>query len=127
MGAERGANINLQDTEGDTALIVAATKGHFPVVQILLLGSCDLMLYNRWGRNALHEACSSWSGLPHTVELLLMAGMTPDIEDSMGNSPLILSTLSGHTSIVYLLIKANCNINQPGKSVGKSIKPIQIA
>ena len=66
---------------------------HYPVVQILLLGSCDLTLYNRWGRTALHEACSSWNGPPHTVELLLMAGMIPDIKDSMDNTPLVLAAL----------------------------------
>ena len=65
---------------GDTALIVASTKGHQGVVQTLLQANCDFMLRNRWGRNALHEACSVWSGPPDTVELLLLANMCPDVQ-----------------------------------------------
>ncbi len=45
----------------------------------------------------------------------------------MMNTPLILSTLSGHGGIVRLLLKANCDVNKTGKSVGKAVKPIQIA
>ena len=68
---------------GDTALIVASTKGHQAVVQTLLQSSCKLMVKNRWGRNALHEACSVWSGPPDTVELLLLANMCPDVQASV--------------------------------------------
>ncbi len=45
----------------------------------------------------------------------------------MENTPLILATLSGHGGIVRLLLKANCDVNKTGKSVGKTVKPIQIA
>ena len=45
----------------------------------------------------------------------------------MMNTPLILATLSGHGGIVRLLLKANCDVNKTGKSVGKAVKPIQIA
>ena len=65
---------------GDTALIVGSTKGHQAVVQTLLQNKSALMVKNRWGRNALHEACSVWSGPPDTVELLLLANMCPDIQ-----------------------------------------------
>ncbi len=45
----------------------------------------------------------------------------------MQNTPLILATLSGHGGIIRLLLKANCDVNKTGKSVGKTVKPIQIA
>ena len=48
-------------------------------------------------------------------------------QDCMMNTPLILATLSGHGGIVRLLLKANCDVNKTGKSVGKAVKPIQIA
>ena len=58
------------------------------------------MVKNRWGRNALHEACSVWSGPPDTVELLLLANMCPDIQ--VCESPILI--FSSHAHRVYFVV-----------------------
>ena len=123
-----GAEINVQDYEGDTAVIVAAAKGHFKVVQTLVNAGCDLKIVNKYGRTALHEACSVWTPpYRQSVEILLDGGLCPDIQDYMGNTPLVLATLSGREIVVWLLLRANCDFNLVGWSMGKSLKPLQVA
>ncbi|KAI0169704.1 hypothetical protein GGR52DRAFT_478508 [Hypoxylon sp. FL1284] len=50
---DAGADINLQDGEGDTALIIAASRGDADVVSFLLDNGADIMHSNKEGDNAL--------------------------------------------------------------------------
>ncbi|KAI1767447.1 hypothetical protein GGR53DRAFT_463345 [Hypoxylon sp. FL1150] len=58
---DAGADINLQDSDGDTALFVAASRGDEDVVSFLLDNGADIMHTNKNGENALQvadEACT---------------------------------------------------------------------
>ena len=96
---------------------------------MLVKSNCNIQHANRWGRTALHEACGNWKARPKTVEILLSAGISPDVQDDMHNSPLILATLAKNGPIIRELLKGNCDVNLPGRTeqVGRSLKPIQIA
>ena len=120
----RGACVNVSDSEGDSALILAAARGHCQVVDLLLRAGCDVSHVNRWGRNALHEACSIWSGPSSTVELLARSGINIDDVDDMGNTPLMLATLGCRSDIVRALLSTSCNVNKAGTT---RVRPLEIA
>ena len=56
---DKGANINLQDNKGQTALIIAATKGVVAAVKELLKYKPNLKLKNKEGKTALEVANGS--------------------------------------------------------------------
>ena len=53
---ERGADINAQDGDGRTALIVAVIGGHDDTVKLLLHWRADVNVIDAAGRTALAEA-----------------------------------------------------------------------
>ena len=70
-------DVNHQDVDGDSALIVACSNNNIKIVQYLItIPECNLTLTNRWGRSALHEASAVWKGSAEVVDLLLLAGKT---------------------------------------------------
>lgn len=119
-----GADVNVYDSEGDSALILAAARGHCQVVSVLLRVGCNVSHVNRWGRNALHEACSVWSGPSSTVELLALSGINIDDVDDMGNTPLMLATLGCRSDIVRALLSTSCDVNKAGTT---QVRPLEIA
>jgi ankyrin repeat protein len=56
MLLQRGAGVNLQDSDGVTALMYAATIGHTTTVQVLLDAKADASLQATNGRTALMAA-----------------------------------------------------------------------
>ena len=61
----RGAEINLQNSDGGTALMLAASNGHERVVELLLRHGAEINLQNSDGGTALMlaagKATSGWS------------------------------------------------------------------
>ncbi|MDZ7581156.1 MAG: ankyrin repeat domain-containing protein [Deltaproteobacteria bacterium] len=56
MLIEKGADPNIQDFDGWTALMKAAYKGNIEIVQILINNGADLNLKNIGGHTALYIA-----------------------------------------------------------------------
>ncbi|KAH3799995.1 hypothetical protein DPMN_153646 [Dreissena polymorpha] len=52
-------NVNLYDTEGQTALHLSCLDGNFELVKLLVKFGADVKLANRDGWNALHIAAYS--------------------------------------------------------------------
>ena len=55
------ASVDLQDTDGDTALHVACRKGHAVIVRLLLDCGASLMLCNKEGNGCLEIAAKAGS------------------------------------------------------------------
>lgn len=53
-----GISPNVQDYDKRTALHLAASEGHAPIVELLLLYKADVNLQDRWGRSPLSDARS---------------------------------------------------------------------
>jgi len=51
---ENGANIDHQNNDGETALILAAYQGHKDVVQLLLDRRANTRLKNKYGETACY-------------------------------------------------------------------------
>ena len=64
----RGANVNIQDDHGYSALFVAARQGHFEIAKLLCQNGADLTSKNYIGRTAINMAEDK--GFHHIVSML---------------------------------------------------------
>jgi ankyrin repeat protein len=69
---EKGADVNVVDEYGATALYWASYKGHSEIVKILIEAGADVNVVNRDGETALYWT-SSW-GYSEIVKILKEAG-----------------------------------------------------
>lgn len=92
-----------------TALFIAASTGHEPVVNLLLSNRADPNHSNKSGETALLLASSG--GHEPVVRLLLKNGADPHISDNDGNTALFLAAGEGHELVVQLLLDCGVNPN----------------
>ena len=69
---KKGAQINVRDRNGKTALILAAENGHLPIIQLLLDKGADINMKAYNGKTALSVAAAQ--GHEKVVETLAKAG-----------------------------------------------------
>jgi hypothetical protein len=81
---DHGAQINQADTYrgGQTALDLAAQKGHMATVELLLSRGADVNAADQWGNRPLWYAATCHGGHPEVVEVLLQYGADVDARDS---------------------------------------------
>ncbi len=102
-----GANVNAENSFGDTPLSQAARFGAKDVAAILLAHGAKVNHKDRMGQTALHSAVESDD--PATVALLLTHGAAINVRDRSGKTPLALALDSrsdhsaDHTAIINLL------------------------
>ncbi|WP_026451291.1 ankyrin repeat domain-containing protein [Aequorivita capsosiphonis] len=110
MGLENGANFNLYNRYGGTALIPAAEKGHLEVVKILTkIPDYPIDHINKLGWTALLEAVIlSVKNETQTaiVKTLIDAGADVNIADNDGVTSLQHAKDKGLDDIVYILLKS---------------------
>ena len=71
-----GANVNLQDKTGKTALMNAVLHNNTEIVRVLVAARADLNLKDYYGWTALSEAAKE--GYTEIVRVLIAAGADPD-------------------------------------------------
>lgn len=99
-----GADINMRDNDGWTALMSAARDNHLDVIQHLLTAGADIHVRDHDGETALMLA-ARW-GHFEVVQQLLNAGADIHIRNQYGNTALMLSaTYGGYPNIAEYLIR----------------------
>ncbi len=99
---DRGADVNVQDTDGNTVLMGAVFGRESSTAQFLLDAGADANMIDIEGKTALHLAAQH--GYWDMITILLSAGADTGMVDIMGDTPLILSARDGHDrAIEYLL------------------------
>lgn len=110
MALKHGANFNIYNRYGGTALIPAAEKGHLEVVKLLVnTAGFPKDHINNLGWTALLEAVLlSDGGQVHIaiVAALIDGGSDVNIADKNGMTPLRLAKKQGYNEMVKLLEKA---------------------
>ncbi|XP_067660836.1 ankyrin repeat domain-containing protein 50-like [Haliotis asinina] len=112
-------DINSRGWLRRTPVMEAAEKGHKEVVELLVKHGADLSLYEKSGRNILHNAC--YRGLYDIVKYVLSL-KSVDI-NSRGwkkRTPVMVAAERGYKKVVELLVKNEANLSlrdEDGKNI----------
>jgi len=107
---ENGANINIQDKDGDTPLIVASIKGNEELIKLLLSKNCDLLITSKNGKSALNYLKEK--------DLLYLVDMKPI------NIELFHAAMKNDLARVKFLLDAGANVNIAWKGFDDQNEPI---
>ena len=106
------ADVNLSDSDGWTALHIAARNGNIDICRLLLSRpAIDVNVKNKWKSTPLMIAAGS--GNLDIVELLLRHPRTQvDLQaEYYGRTALIEAALKGHLAVVKTLVAHGANVN----------------
>ncbi len=103
---DKGADVNVTDEKGNTALCKTAANGNYDKVQLLLDSGADLQHQNPQGRSALLEAVAG--GNYKIASLLIEKGADMDVVDkATGETVFSIAEKNGDSEMKTLLINAN--------------------
>lgn len=98
-----GANVNHQDAEGNTALLLACKKNHWDLVKVLAeVKKVKIDLANHNGDTALHIACADHLKL--AVTTLLTCGASVQCKNKIGHTPVFTACMFGDEQMLHLLL-----------------------
>ena len=106
---DKGADVNAPPVPSsrDTALTIAADKGHYRFVELLLSRGAAVDVKNKKGNSPLWLACNG--GHLDVVQLLVNAGCDIDSQDNRKVSCLMAAFRKGHVKAVKWMVK---HVNQ---------------
>jgi len=113
-----GADVNLQEENGMTALMFAVRAGDVSVVKLLLDAGADVNLHNRDNMTALRYAVNK--GDVSVVKLLLDAGADVNLQDRHVKTALMYAVRAGDVSVVKLLLDAGADVNLQNNLLGET-------
>ena len=109
-----GTDVNYQNKDGWTALMVACQNGHYQVVELLLHNNADPNIQEEDGWTVLIFACEN--GHYQVVELLLHNNADPKVQEGDGWTALMFACQNGHYQVVELLLHNNADPNVKTKN-----------
>ena len=99
---EKGANINIQNEDGVTALMMASNEGLSEIVELLLQNGADPNIHSNNGRTALMRACNH--GNSKVAKHLLRFNANPQLVDNDGFTASIHALCSGNKGVAYEVV-----------------------
>jgi ankyrin repeat protein len=112
---ERGADVNLQNAFGSTALMWSVSDPK--KVRLLLDHGADVNKVAKSGRTALIIAAFT-NPSAEVVRMLLDKGAKVDVLDTRKVTPLNAATFGNDTETVRLLLNAHADVNTPDTFIG---------
>ncbi|MEM9929473.1 MAG: ankyrin repeat domain-containing protein, partial [Bacteroidota bacterium] len=116
----RKINVNQEDENGWTPLMVAAGENHPRIVQLLLESGANVNYVNNFGWTALMEAADE--GAYAVTEALLAAGADPELTRT-SYTPTDIAAEEGHTNILELLVSKGAKL----KNTSRGRSPLHLA
>lgn len=102
-------NIDFQDDNGNTALIIAAEHNLLELTENLIERGANLNLKNNDGKSTLIIACENFK--LKIANLLVKKGADLDIQDNDGSNALIIAIRLNNRNIFNSLINKGANVN----------------
>ncbi|XP_054573911.1 ankyrin repeat and KH domain-containing protein 1 isoform X3 [Eptesicus fuscus] len=102
---DKGADVNAPPVPSsrDTALTIAADKGHYKFCELLISRGAHIDVHNKKGNTPLWLASNG--GHFDVVQLLVQAGADVDAADNRKITPLMSAFRKGHVKVVQYLVK----------------------
>ncbi|KAM9254439.1 ankyrin repeat and KH domain-containing protein 1 isoform 7-T7 [Dugong dugon] len=102
---DKGADVNAPPVPSsrDTALTIAADKGHYKFCELLINRGAHIDVRNKKGNTPLWLAANG--GHFDVVQLLVQAGADVDAIDNRKITPLMSAFRKGHVKVVQYLVK----------------------
>jgi len=97
------ANLEAQDANGRTALMLALEAADDMAVDMLLRAGADVEAVDKAGNTAL--AYAALTGAELQVRMLLASGAWPDIPNMAEQTPLDIAVASGHGDVAALMLE----------------------
>lgn len=120
---EKGANIDVKDKQGYTALHWAAKSGHTMVIRVLAEHKAELHAKCNKGGTALYYAIEQ-DRLDSVVSLVKDYGLKVNINNAEGETPLHLAAFKGHQRVVKFLVENGAEIDVKDND---GLRPIDMA
>ncbi|XP_048250878.1 serine/threonine-protein phosphatase 6 regulatory ankyrin repeat subunit B-like isoform X2 [Haliotis rufescens] len=121
---DAGADVNVQDKDGNTPLIMAVKTGRD--ISPLLKAGADVTSQNELGKTALHlvsehRYCLNVAAVTYksVIEQLIDAGADVNVQDKDGNTPLMMAAMTGWDRRISPLLKAGADVTSKNK-LGKT-------
>jgi ankyrin repeat protein len=112
---ENGADIHIQNKEGQTALMFAVLGGHTDIIQLLIEKGADIHIQNTRGQKLLLMVCTA--GHAPVVQLLLQHGANVHERDNVdGTTGLMFAALAGHVEVIRVLLANGAKIHDRDKA-----------
>lgn len=106
---DSGADVNLKDNDGWTALMCAARYANKNIVNLLLNRKAIVNTHNNGGKTPLILA--TLSGKKDIVNLLIKNGADINAQDVAGSKALTYAVMKGYKEIASLLLKNGADVN----------------
>ena len=116
---EHGANPNIQESSGQTALTYAASFGFDRIAELCLKHNASVDIQDESGATPLMFAASidkegvddvSWEALGKTIEILLRNGASIDIENKKGQTAVLVAEQVGNVRFIRILQYYTTNV-----------------
>ncbi|XP_067142601.1 putative ankyrin repeat protein RF_0381 isoform X1 [Centruroides vittatus] len=110
-----GSDINKQDQDGRTALILACMEGKTSIVKFLIQKGADVNITDIYGNSPLLHASNCLSSDPTIISVLLRNGAKVNHQNNIGENALLIAVKHCHfyqcNEIVEILLKNGCELN----------------
>ncbi|KAL8790643.1 MAG: hypothetical protein Q9213_000491 [Squamulea squamosa] len=111
---ETAMDVNGRDSDGASALHIAAKNGHTAAVKQLLAKNANTNIEDNSGETALH--CASRNGDKAIVELLLLHGANVMKKDTRGWGALDWAVIEGKDDVVKILLEHGVDAEANGRN-----------
>ena len=110
---QQGADVNIKNKDGNTALIIASEKGSLDLVNMLLENGADVQQKDGRGWTALMWASSCRN--KEIVEMLISKGADINAKSQEGNTALMFASKRGENEIAKMLLEGGADVNVQNK------------
>jgi hypothetical protein len=109
---DKGADVNVKDQSGRTALMAAGYFGYEDVVKMLLDNGAHVNTKDNAGITSLIWVCDSKREHINVVKALIAKGADVNASNKKGETALMKASFSGYSDIVKTLIANEADVNK---------------